>query len=147
MWGWSCRRDAGQPGPIGEAVPRGAELPPGSGGVPVPGGPNFAADMAGEKGKYLHSKLAAGSRSAYGSGWRHWQLFCKACKRDPWLLGWTEVEVRADAGQPGDGQHDGAQCLRAVSSVARHAPAQLQGQDGRRNLHTENKVFHARWSA
>ena len=52
--------------------------------------------MAGEKVEYLHAKLSDGSRTAYGSGWRHWLLFCKARGRDPWLLGRSEREARED---------------------------------------------------
>ena len=42
------------------------------------------------------AKLGMGSRLGYKGAWKQWSLFCRARDRDPYLLGRTAIEDRAD---------------------------------------------------
>jgi len=63
---------------------------------PMVGGPKFQQERVSTKLEVILDKIGRGTALGYSGAWRQWALFCKARRRDPYLLGETRAERHAD---------------------------------------------------
>ena len=65
-------------------------------GHPQPGGRDYGERLLQARLNFILAKLGKGSQTSYRGSWRQWCLFCRARKRDPYLLGRNAREERDD---------------------------------------------------
>ena len=60
------------------------------------GGDSYARDRELAKQAYIFAKVAKSTGSTYAEAWRAWMWFCRAQRRQPYLLGRTDRELWDD---------------------------------------------------